>query len=256
MIESQLTGALVRGIPERYAEATRAYFGGGGIDLGTARVQHRRYREALGHLGLALVEIPIADDLPDSCFVEDTVVVAEGRALVARSSHPGRRDEATQVRRILVEMGMDVVDMEPPATLDGGDVLRIGRRFFLSRSGRTNAAGMARLASAFAEYEVVHVPLPDGVLHLKCVCSSPAPGMVVVAENTVEQAFVGLRTVLIPKSESYAANIVGLGGTVLTSAGYPRTAEALGAAGLRVVLVDTSEFRKGDGSLTCLSVLF
>lgn len=249
--------AWIRPVPDRYPDATRGVMSDAdaAIDLALARGQHAAYVDGLRWLGFAVAALPPADHLPDSVFVEDPAVLVDGVALIARSAHPVRGLEAASVREALVAAGFRVVDMVPGATLDGGDVLEVGPRLYVSPSGRTNAAGIEALREAFPDRQVVEVPLPDGVLHLKCACSAPAPDVVLVAAGTVPvDGFAGARVVEIPEAELYAANAVGRAGRALVAAGHPATAAALREAGLEVRELDVSEIRKGDGSLTCLSL--
>lgn len=244
--------AVVRPVPDSYADATVSFFGAGSaaIDVTLAREQHAAYVAALRSCGLRTVGVPVAHELPDSVFVEDTAVVRDGKALVACSAHPVRRREAPAVEAVLEQLDLDVVRMEAPG-LDGGDVLQVGGEILVARSERTDASGVAALKRVFG-HVVREVPMPSDTLHLKCVCSAPAPDVLVAVEGL--DLGVDARVVRIPTVESYAANTVGAAGRVLVAAGYPRTAEAL-ARVLEPVVLDTTEFHKGDGSLTCLSIL-
>jgi len=249
--------ALLRTLPSSYAAgATRVYYEpGSGIDMQRARRQHELLAEALDALGDHVVWLDSPDDQPDAVFVEDTAVIVGDRALIARSAHPGRAAEAEAVADALDAMGLTVVRMQA-GTLDGGDVLRIGGRLWVGRSDRTDADGVAALQGAFPELAVQQVKLPPGVLHLKCVASTPGDGQtVVLAEGTVPpDVFDGVRVVLVPHDEAYAANVVGNGDEVLVPAGYPGAAAALRRAGFTPRAVEVSELRKGDGSLTCVSL--
>ena len=153
---------------------------------------------------------------------------------------------------------MRLVEMAPPATLDGGDVLRVGNVLLVGLTARTNRAGVSALKAALgpAGMEVRALDMPEGILHLKCVVSSPAPDTVVLADETLSpDLFAPWRVLLIPAAERYAANTVGVSGHVLVADGFPETREVLASAGLVTHPIDTSEFRKADGSLTCLSVI-
>jgi len=251
--------ALVRSVPASYAaQATRAHYDPtSAIDPAATVAQHRGVARALARLGDDVHWLASPDDQPDAVFVEDTAVVVGGRALVARSAHPGRRGEAVAVAARLAALGLDVVSMDD-GTLDGGDVLRVGTQLFVGRSTRTDATGVAWLARTFPALEVVPVELPAGVLHLKCVASTPGDeATVVLAEGTVPvDVFAGLRCIEVPADEAYAANLVGNGRRVVVAAGHPRTADLLDAAGFEVDPVPVDELRKGDGSLTCLSLRF
>ncbi|MCB9741314.1 MAG: amidinotransferase [Alphaproteobacteria bacterium] len=252
--------AIVRGISDRYAEATAVHYAHEGhIHLGRARAQHARYVRALQRLGMELTHIAGERDLPDCCFVEDQAVVAGDLAVITRSGHPPRRAEADAVHAALSEH-LDIRRMTAPACLDGGDVLLLDRTFLVGVGARTNMKGVETLREAVAPrgYTVLPTRLPPGVLHLKSACSSPAPELIVLAEGTLDPALFTPfgELVLIPQEELYAANTLGRDGKVLLPRGYPVTWERLAAQGLEIIGLEMSEIRKGDGSLTCMSVWF
>lgn len=148
--------------------------------------------------------------------------------------------------------------MTAPATLDGGDCLRFGHTIYIGRSARTNAAGVARATEIFGArgFRIVSVDLPTSVLHLKCVCTRLDDQHVLLAEGTIApEVFAGTKPVWVPHEESYAANAVAIGRDVVIADGFPRTRDAVEGAGFTAYPVSTSEFRKADGSLTCLSIL-
>ena len=249
--------AWTREVPDSFVNATRGPHARalGDIDLPLARKQHEAYLDGLRWLGFEVHPLPPHPASPDACFVEDPVVLAGNVVVVNRSAHPVRALEAKSAGRALREAGFDLVHMEKPAFLDGGDVLRIGRTLFVGRSARTNGAGIEALASAVPDFEVVEVAMPDGLLHLKCACSTPDRRRVLVTEGLFsENAFAGFEQVNTPRTELYAANVVGRKGRVLVPTGFGRTADRLRQAGLEVRALNMSEFRKADGSLTCLSL--
>jgi dimethylargininase len=135
--------------------------------------------------------------------------------------------------------------------------MRVGRTIFVGRSARTNAAGIAKLAEAFEPrgIRVVAVDMPN-VLHLKCVCAPLGDDRITLADDSIPRsAFGDLDVVAIPAAESYAANVLAIGDRVIAADGFPRTHAALARAGYRVTPLATTEFRKADGALTCLSIL-
>ncbi len=257
--------AIVRGVPGSFARALAAAPADPPIDVGRARAQHDAYVEALGAIGVEALVLSPDDACPDCCFVEDTCVIAGEVALVTRPGAPSRRAEVEPVaatvgrfRRIARMDACEPGSASPDATLDGGDCLRLGRTFYVGRSARTNDAGIARLRAVVAPegYDVVPVEMPAGVLHLKSVCSALSDDVVLVAEATLPPTTFGAaRVIITPQSEPHAANVVAVSGAVLVSADAPRTRVLVERSGARVVPVDTSELRKADGALTCLSVL-
>ena len=251
------TRAIVRGISATYRDAITMHAGAASsIDVVLARVQHARYVQALREAGLEVTELAPLDAHPDACFVEDCALVADDTALITRSGAPSRVGEADSVAEALARTHR-VAHTPAPATIDGGDCLRVGRTWFIGRSARTNAEGVARVREVFGPlgFAVVEVPV-HGFLHLKCVVSRIGDGAVLVAEGSVDPGvFAGFEVVTIPRDECYAANTVVVRGTALVAAGFPRTRALLEGRGLRVVELDMSEIAKGDGSLTCLSIV-
>jgi dimethylargininase len=153
------------------------------------------------------------------------------------------------------QAGLRLEQMSAPATLDGGDVLKLGGVFYVGASSRTNAEGAARLGEVFG-VRVVSVPLPPRVLHLQSLCSKLADDTVLVVENTIPpETFVGARVLVVPRREAPGANVVVNGGAAIVAAGFPAARELVVGAGFRAVPVDNSELRKADGALTCMSIL-
>lgn len=225
------------------------------LDVDRARAQHRAYVLGLLDLGFDVRPIPADEALPDGCFVEDQAVVVGRRALILRAGHPDRRAEAPSVAAALLDAGLSVA-WQGEGRLDGGDVLRVGDTLVVGRSSRTDAAGVAALGAAFPELEIREVDVAEGTLHLKCHCSSPVRGLVLVAEGTVPPTvFRGLARVRVtPAVEAWGANTVGRAGRVIVAAGFPAVRAALLEEGLTPVEVPLDEIAKADGSPTCLSL--
>jgi dimethylargininase len=250
--------ALMRGVPASFPRALAATVPESPIDVELAREQHAAYRAALEAAGIGVTVIPADEACPDCCFVEDTAVVAGGVALVTRPGAPSRRSEVDPIAAALAKE-LEVARMAAPATLDGGDCMRVGSTIYVGRSARTNAAGVARLAEVFGPrgLEVVPLELPASVLHLKCVCAPLGGERVLLARDTLDASvFRRADIVWVPASEAYAANAVAVGQHVLVAAEYPRTHEVLARAGFAIHPVPTSEVRKADGSLTCQSIVY
>jgi len=249
--------AIVRGVSSSFDQALSADPPVPPIDVSLAKRQHAAYVEALRSTGLEVIPLLPDPQFPDGCFVEDCAVVASGVALVTRPGAESRRGEVDSVARAL-EPFVRKETMISPATLDGGDCLRSGDRIFVGESDRTNHAGITRLEEVFSPlgYEIVPVPL-KGVLHLKCLASPLAGDSVLIAENApFFDSFDGLVDLLpIPAEEFYAANCVTVGKTGVVAANHPATRRILESSGYTVIPVDLSEFRKADGSITCLSIL-
>lgn len=248
--------AIVRGISATFRDAIVQHAAAAPIDVARARSQHAQYVAALRGAGLLVTELPPLDAHPDACFVEDCALVAGDTALITRSGAPTRVGEAESIARALAATHR-VARTSSPATIDGGDCLRVGKTWFIGRSTRTNAEGAERVREVFGPlgYAVVEVPV-RGFLHLKCVASPIDEGTAMVAEGSVDLGlFRGVETVTVPRAEAYAANAVVVNGTAIIAAGYPSTRAALERRGLGIVELALSEIAKADGSLTCMSIL-
>ena len=249
--------AFVRGVPSSFPRALVASAPAQPIDVAIARNQHAAYRDALAAMGARVTFLIPDENCPDCVFIEDTAVVAAGLAVITRPGAESRRAETPAVATALREL--DVVQLAAPATLDGGDCMRVGTTIYVGRSARTNAAGIAALAEAFAPrgLRVVALDLPPGILHLKCVCSPLGDDRILLAEASLApERFDGVDVVTVPAAETYAANAVAFDNHVLVAAEFPRTHQLLARAGFTLHPVPTSEVRKADGSLTCQSIVF
>ena len=226
------------------------------LDPGLARRQQEDYRARLEEGGFEVVLLPADEAHPDCAFVEDTAVVVGEAALITRPGHPSRRGEVGPVAEALARR-VSVSVMEAPATLDGGDVLRVGRRLFVGVSERSNAAGRAALEHFAAPLgmEVLPVPLRR-VLHLKSAASALDDTTVLVFPDAMDPAaLTGLGVVAVGGDDPEAANVVRLpDGRILVAAHLPQSAAAVSAAGFTPVACDVSEFARADGGLTCLSL--
>jgi dimethylargininase len=222
-------------------------------DPALAARQHARYVEALAGAGWEIREAPAADDLPDSAFIEDTMVVCDGLAVLARPGAAERRPEVAGAEAAVRELGLEVASIGAPGTLDGGDVLQVGDTVYVGRGGRTNGEGIRQLRAHLPHRTVVPVPL-GRVLHLKSAVTALPDGTLVCADRSP------LDTAPLPPvravPEEAGAHVVLLGaGRVLMAASAPRTAELYDDWGFDVVVVDIGEFERMEGCVTCLSVL-
>jgi dimethylargininase len=227
------------------------------IDAGAAARQHRGYCEALRACGARVLTLPAADELPDSVFVEDTAIVLDEVAVLTRPGVESRRGEVALIESEVARL-RPVVKVEAPATLEGGDVMRVGRKLYVGLSPRTNAEGAEALRRFAAPhgYEVVTVEL-RGCLHLKTGCSALDDATVLANPDWVDvHAFGGHAVVAVDASEPWASNVLRVGGSVCVSAAFPCTAGALRARGYDVRAIDVSEFAKAEGGMTCMSLLF
>lgn len=215
-----------------------------GSDAALARRQHRSYAAALHEAGVEITMLPADPALADCCFIEDTAVLDGKRALITRMGFEPRRREVDATRAALADE-FEIVEMEAPATLDGGDVLRVDDTVYVGVGRRTNAAGFAAVQE-FLGRQCVKVRVHD-CLHLKTGCTQVAPGTVTLNPDWVEP-LAGLEIV-----ETFDPNVVVVNGACLVSS--PGLERTLQARGLEAHYLDISEFRKADGGLTCLSLL-
>src|SRR4051794_41069214 len=225
------------------------------VDAALAAKQHDAYVAALAAAGWRIHEVAPADPLPDSAFVEDTVVVCGDLAVLARPGAAERRAEVAGAEEAVRALGLEVARIEEPGTLDGGDVLSVGKTLYVGRGGRTNEEGIRELGELVAsrEYGVVTVPL-HGVLHLKSAVTALPDGTLIAADGALVDG--GALPPLRVMPEEAGSHVVPLGDdTVLMASSAPRTAEQLADAGLDVVRIDIGEFEKMEGCVTCLSVL-
>jgi dimethylargininase len=226
------------------------------IDLALATRQHEIYEETLAQLGCRVQRIAPEPELPDSVFVEDAAVVVDEIAVITRPGALLRRAETASVAQALAAhrpLGF----VQAPGTLDGGDVLRLGRRVWVGVSTRTNAEGARQLRELLAPfgYQVETVEVYR-CLHLKSAASGVADDAVLLDPSAVEASrFAGLRTISIEPGEPMAANVLRVGATLVAPAAAPRTCDRLLAAGLRVLAVEVSELAKAEAGLTCCSLL-
>ncbi|MFL6123124.1 dimethylargininase [Actinophytocola sp.] len=241
---------LVRRPGPRLAEGLVTHVERREVDVGLALRQWESYVDAFAGHGWAVAEVAAADDCPDAVFVEDPVVVFGRTAVLARSGAVARRAETAGVEAALA--GYDIRRIEPPGTLDGGDVLEVGDTLYVGRSGRTNDDGIRQLAAHLPAATVVPVPVTR-VLHLKSAVTALPDGTVIGYPPLVADPAVFPHFLAVP--EETGAHVVLLGGdTVLMAASAPRTAALFEARGLAPVTVDISEFEKLEGCVTCLSV--
>jgi len=246
--------ALVRRPSPRLADGLLTHLDRTPVDAGLAARQWEAYVAALRENGWETVEVAPAPELPDSVFVEDSVVVYGDLAVISRPGADERRPETAGTEETLRGLGYRVERIEAPGTLDGGDVLKHAGTVWVGLGGRTNEAAVVQLGELLSPLgaEVVGVPVSK-VLHLKSAVTALPDGTVVGYEPLVDDA--SLWPSFLPVPEEGGSHVVLLDErTVLMAASAPRTRELFDARGLRTVVVDISEFEKLEGCVTCLSV--
>lgn len=247
---------FVRELSPRLERCELSFVARATIDPALARRQHRDYVAALTELGCEVRWLAPLEEHADGVFVEDTAVLVPGLAVITRPGAASRRGEVASVAAALAPH-VPVARIAEPATIEGGDVLRIGRRLFVGNSARSNAAGVEQLRAALAPlgYEVQAVAM-HGCLHLKSAATFIPPDLLLVNPEWVDpDAFGATRVVPVAPEEPFGANTLTLAGVTLVSADYPATARRLAAAGVRTRVLEVSELHKAEAALTCMSLM-
>lgn len=227
------------------------------IDVERASRQHRQYELELVNAGCDIDRLPAEVALPDSVFVEDTAVVLDEIAVITRPGVESRRDETQSIAAVLSAY-RPLVYIEAPGTLDGGDVLQVGRRLFVGEGQRSNAQGVAQLRRLVRrhDYEVIAVQARN-CLHLKSAACCPGGEVLLVDPDWTDPSqFPGCEIIEIDKSEPGAANVLEVNGVLLYPKSYPRTGALLTARNYPLRPVDLSELSKAEGAVTCCSLVF
>lgn len=249
--------AITRDISPNIERCELTHLEPAAIDIQLARTQHLRYEKSLAALGCDVQSLPRVPDLPDSVFVEDTAVVVDELALLTRPGAPSRRPEIPSIANALGQYRR-LVHVSEPGTVDGGDVLILGRNVFVGLSARTNADGVRQVESALAHtgYRVTAVRVA-GCLHLKSAVSLVAPDTLLINRGWIDAAAFGkMRMIDVDLAEPAAANALLIGQTVIYPACHQRTLERLSGAGISTVTVDFSELAKAEAGVTCCSLVF
>lgn len=229
-------------------------------DYELALKEHDDYIEALKQCDVDVTVLEADERYPDSCFVEDPALITRKCAIITNpgaESRNGEKDEIIgAVRKFFSEDQIEYI--KAPGTLEGGDVMMVGDHFFVGRSARTNEEGIRQLTEILAKYGMTcsEVKLEE-VLHLKTgVNYLEDNNMLVSGEFVEKEDFAKYNKVVIPEEEAYAANCIWVNDTVIVPEGYPAVLKAVQDLGYKTLTVDTSEYRKLDGGLSCLSLRF
>lgn len=227
------------------------------IDPHKARAQHEIYCATLSGLGVKVITLAPDERYPDGCFTQDPALVLKGQALIGRTGVGSRAAEAESLAAALVPFVDALEHLLPPATLEGGDVLLIGKRILVGRSIRTNKAGIeavTRFAGALG-YRVTAVPVPAGVLHLSTAVTAPSDGLVIGLDEVLEnEAFAGMEKIPVEEALLAACNVLTIDDQIIASGDYP-VHDKLANEGFKVHRLDLSEFVRADAGPTCLSQL-
>ena len=227
------------------------------INVEVARSQHLQYENVLRDLGCQVKRLSAEPNLPDSVFIEDTAIVLNEMAIIARSGVASRREETTSVAEAL-KVYRKIFPITPPGTIDGGDVLQIGRMVFVGDTSRTNELGIEQLIDFVSpyEYEVIVVQV-EGCLHLKSAVTLVGEETLLINRSWVDTKLLRAKEYIdIDPTEPYAANALFVGGELVYPMTFPQTLRRLRDRGISVRVVDISELQKAEGGVTCCSLIF
>lgn len=253
-----VTHALCRAVSPAIADCELIFIGREPINVAIAHLQHMDYVDCLGKLGITVIELPAEPSLPDSVFVEDTALLFDELAVMTRPGAERRRGEVPSIEAAFQKYRDVIAHITEPGTLDGGDVLRIGKRVFVGLSQRSNQAAIGQLTDILKPYgySVTAVPMHD-CLHLKSSVTALSDDIVLINPEWVDAGyFKDYRQINVAESEPHAANVVRIHADILMPLNFPETRALVQAAGFTVHTVDVSELQKAEGAVTCCSVLF
>jgi dimethylargininase len=246
--------AIVRPPADNLADGQLTHLDRSAIDTDLADTQWDSYVAAFVDNGWDVAEVPVADGQADSVFIEDAVVLFGELAVIASPGAESRRGETAEVEKTVRGLGLKVARIEQPGTLDGGDVLKVGKTVYVGRGGRTNAEGIRQLRALVSPlgYAVVAVPVTKA-LHLKSTVTALPDGTIIGYPPVVDDSAIFERFLAVPEAGGLAV-VVLAADTVLMASSAPQSAALIADLGYRVVTVDISEFEKLEGCVTCLSV--
>jgi len=219
--------------------------------------QHNKYCSLLKEAGLNVIELSVNEKYPDATFVEDTAVVVDEIAVMANMGAASRKNEVLGIEKELAKYRA-IANIQPPGTVEGGDVLQVGKKIFVGRSQRTSQAGINSLRSILDPfgYEVVAVKMKD-CLHFKSACTALDDSTLLVNPKCLDlKPFKNYRLISVAEEEPEAANVLRLPGFVLMHKGFTETIKIVKDAGFNVKTTDISELRKAEAAMTCSSIIF
>ena len=253
--------ALTRAVSPALARCELTFVERRPIDLCKAEAQHSAYQQLLAKHGAKVILLPAEPELPDSMFVEDPAIVLGDLAVIFPLGAASRRPEATSLEKALSRY-RKIARVELPGTVEGGDILRVGKRLFVGLTQRTNAEGIRQLGAILAAYgyEVIAVPV-TGCLHLKSAVTHVGRDTLLANRAWFDTAPFSVqgsvfKWIDVDPAEPHAANALALGDTVIFPASFPRTRGRLEAGGFHVTSLDISELQKAESGLTCSSLIF
>lgn len=248
--------AITRAISESIANCELTHLERTPIDLQIAREQHQQYENALKSIGCEVISLPELPDLADSVFVEDTAIILDEVAIITNPGAVSRRAEIDSVAEVLQKY-RQLIYIKSPATVDGGDVLFVGKRIYVGLSSRSNREAVNQMQEALEDfgYQVESVEV-KGCLHLKSAVTLVSADTLLINPKWVEKnLFVGMNFIEIDESEPFAANGLLIDDKIIYPNGFPKTAKKLEKNGINLILVDADELAKAEGAVTCCSLI-
>ena len=235
---------------------TTAKLGKPNYDL--ACQQHEKYVEALQYCGLEVTVLPADNDYPDSTFVEDTALLTSECAIITMPGDPSRRGEIKSIHDIVSKYYDKIEQTSLPGTVDAGDIMMVGKHFYIGLSNRTNPEGANQVINILNKYGMTGSTIEVGdMLHLKSGVNYLENHVIAaIKEFRSHPEFQKFDIIKVVKDEAYAANCLWLNGKVLVADGFPKVKEMVKKYGYEIVTLSVSEFQKLDGGLSCLSLRF
>lgn len=227
------------------------------IDLELARLQHNRYEDALRACGCEVLRLAEDAALPDSVFVEDIAIVVDELAIITRPGAASRRPETATIAEALAAYRKLYV-LEPPATLDGGDVLRLGKHIYVGLSSRSNQAAIQQMRAILEPFDyTVEGVTVEGCLHLKSAVTQVAEDTLLLNRRMIDaRVFGDLKVIEVDEAEPLAANALLINDEVIYATAFPGTRRRMAEAGIAIRAVEVSELMKAEGAVTCCSLIF
>jgi len=227
-------------------------------DYQQAMKQHLQYLKALMACGLKIHLLEADNRYPDSTFVEDTALITPEFAIITNPGAPSRKGEINDIVILIRDFFHDVQMIDSPGAIDGGDIMRIGSHYYIGLSKRTNEEGAKQMIDILGKYDLSGSMITlENVLHLKTgVSYLENNNLLAIGEFIEKNEFEALNIIPVDEDESYAANSIWVNGYVIMPSGYPKTQHVLEEIGYKILAVNTSEFRKIDGGVSCLSLRF
>ena len=249
--------AITRGVSPALSRCELSFIARIPIDMDKAREQHHAYEKTLTALGAKVISLPSEEELPDSMFVEDPAIVLDELAIVFPLGTETRRREAESLAKAIAPF-RKIEHVTLPGTVEGGDILRVGKKLYVGLTARTNEDGIRQLKNIVAPfgYEVIAVRV-TGCLHLKSAVTHLGDNTLLANRDWFDTApFAGYEWIDVDANEPHAGNALALNGSIIFPASFPKTRARVEAKGFKVIALDIAELQKAESGLTCSSLIF